>query len=104
MDKGTLAEAIDAAKAIEEEGHTADSWTALRDALAAAETIMTDEDATQEQVDQAASALQSAMDALQVKASASAMNALQNMVGKAEALDSDDEALNAAIESCTGPA
>ena len=32
-DKGTLAEAIDAAKAIEEEGHTADSWTALQDAI-----------------------------------------------------------------------
>ena len=33
----------------------ADAWTALKDALAAAETIMTDEGATQEQVDQAAS-------------------------------------------------
>ena len=99
VDKGTLAEAIDAAKSIEEEGHTTDSWTALQDALEAAETIMADEDATQEQVDQAASALQSAMDALQVKASASALNALQNMVGKAEALESDDEALNAAIKA-----
>ena len=59
VDKGTLAEAIDAAKSIEEEGHTTDSWTALQDALAAAETIMADEDATQEQVDQDASALQS---------------------------------------------
>ena len=97
VDKTALSEAIDAAKAIEEEGYTADSWTALQDALAAAETIMADEDATQEQVDQAASALQSAMDALQVKASASALNALQNMVDKAETLGSDDEALNAAI-------
>ena len=60
---------------------------------------MTDEGATQEQVDQAASALQSAMDALQVKASASALNALQDMVDKANALGSDDEALNAAIEA-----
>ena len=60
---------------------------------------MTDEGATQEQVDQAASALQSAMDALQVKASASALNALQDMVDKANALGSDDEALNAAIKA-----
>ena len=99
VDKGTLAEAIDAAKSIEEEGHTTDSWTALQDALAAAETIMTDEGATQEQVDQTASALQSAMDALQVKASASALNALQDMVDKANALGSDDEALKAAIKA-----
>ena len=97
VDKTALSEVIDAAKAIEEEGYTANSWSALQDTLAAAETIMADEDATQEQVDQAASALQSAMDALQVKASASALNALQNMVDKAETLGSDDEALNAAI-------
>ena len=56
--------------------------------LAAAETIMADEDATQEQVDQAASALQSAMDALQVKASASALNALRSMVEKADRIGS----------------
>ena len=97
VDKTALSEVIDAAKAIKEEGYTANSWTALQDALTAAETIMADDSATQEQVDQAASALQSAMDALQVKASASALNALQNMVDKANALDSDDEALNAAI-------
>ena len=97
VDKTTLSEVIDAAKAIKEEGYTANSWTALQDVLTAAETIMADDSATQEQVDQAASALQSAMDALQVKASASALNALQNMVDKANALDSDDEALNAAI-------
>ncbi len=39
------------------------------------------------------------MDVLQVKASASALNALQDMVDKANALGSDDEALNAAIEA-----
>ena len=99
VDKTTLSEVIDAAKAIEEEGYTTDSWSALQDTLAAAETIMADEDATQEQVDQAASALQSAMDALQVKASASAIQALRNMAEKAEALGSDDETLNDAIET-----
>ena len=39
------------------------------------------------------------MDALQVKASASAIQALQNVVNKANALGSDDEALNNAIET-----
>ena len=98
-DKTALNEVIDAAKAIEEEGYTTDSWSALQDALAAAETIMADDHAVQEQIDQAASALKAAMDALQVKASASAIQALQNVVNKANALESDDEALNNAIES-----
>ena len=74
----------------------------MQDTLAAAETIMADEDATQEQVDQAASALQSAMDALQVKASASAIQALRNMAEKAEALGSDDETLNDANRNRAG--
>ena len=39
------------------------------------------------------------MDALQVKASASALDALLNMVDQANALGSDDEALKAAIEA-----
>ena len=99
VDKSELREALQAAAALDCETYTANSWTALQDALAAAETIMADEDATQEQVDQAASALQSATDALQVKASASAIQALQNMVNKADALGSDDETLNAAIET-----
>ena len=98
-DKSVLSEAIDAAKAIEDEGYTTDSWNALQDALSAAETIMADDHAVQEQIDQAASALDAAMDALQVKASASAIQALQNMVNKANALGSDDEALNSAIET-----
>ena len=98
-DKTALNEVIDAAKAIEDEGYTTDSWNALQDALSAAETIMADDHAVQEQIDQAASALKAAMDALQVKASASAIQALQNVVNKANALGSDDEALNSAIET-----
>ncbi len=98
-DKTALNEVIDAAKAIEDEGYTTDSWNALQDALSAAETIMADDHAVQEQIDQAASALDAAMDALQVKASASAIQALQNVVNKANALGSDDEALNSAIET-----
>src|SRR5699024_2170501 len=57
------------------------------------------EDAEQSEINDAAAKLTSAMDALQVKASTSAIQALRNMVDKANALGSDDEALNNAIET-----
>ena len=96
-DKTELNESIQAAAALDSEAYTANSWNALQEALTAAEQISADDSASQEQIDQAASALNAAMDALQAKASESAIQALQNMVDKANALDSDDEALNAAI-------
>ena len=98
-DKTELNESIQAAAVLDSEAYTANSWNALQEALTAAEQISADDSASQEQIDQAASALNAAMDALQVKASASAIQALQNMVNKANALESDDEALNNAIES-----
>ena len=96
-DKTELNESIQAAAALDSEAYTANSWNALQEALTAAEQISADDSASQEQIDQAASALNAAMDALQAKASESAIQALQNMVDKANVLDSDDEALNAAI-------
>ena len=96
-DKTELNESIQAAAVLDSEAYTANSWNALQEALTAAEQISADDSASQEQIDQAASALNAAMDALQVKASASAIQALQNVIDKAEALGSDDEALNAAI-------
>ena len=96
-DKTELNESIQAAAALDSEAYTANSWNALQEALTAAEQISADDSASQEQIDQAVSALNAAMDALQAKASESAIQALQNMVDKANALDSDDEALNAAI-------
>ena len=96
-DKTELNESIQAAAVLDSEAYTANSWNALQEALTAAEQISADDSASQEQIDQAASALNAAMDALQAKASESAIQALQNVIDKAEALGSDDEALNAAI-------
>ena len=98
-DKTELNESIQAAAVLDSEAYTANSWNALQEALTAAEQISADDSASQEQIDQAASALNAAMDALQVKASASAIQALQNMIDKANAMESDDEALNAAIST-----
>ena len=98
-DKTELNESIQAAAVLDSEAYTANSWPALQEALTAAEQISADDSASQEQIDQAASALNAAMDALQVKASESAIQALQNMIDKANAMESDDEALNAAIST-----
>ena len=99
VDLSGLRAAITKAEELSAEDHTAASWQALQDALNEAKRVIVDENVTQAAADQAASALNAAMDALQVKASTSALNALQNMVDKAEALGSDDEVLNAAIEA-----
>ena len=96
-DKTELNESIQAAAVLDSEAYTANSWNALQEALTAAEQISADDSASQEQIDQAASALNAAMDALQVKASESAIQALRNMVDKAIALGSDDAALNEEI-------
>ena len=96
-DKTELNESIQAAAVLDSEAYTANSWNALQEALTAAEQISADDSASQEQIDQAASALNAAMDALQVKASESAIQALRNMVDKAIALGSDDAELNEAI-------
>ena len=98
-DKTELNESIQAAAVLDSEAYTANSWNVLQEALTAAEQISADDSASQEQIDQAASALDAAMDALQVKASESAIQALQNMIDKANAMESDDEALNAAIST-----
>ena len=88
-DRSELNEAITAAKALYGKDHTADSWTAMQKALAAAEQVAADDSATQEQIDDAADALNTAIGALQAKASDAAMAALQNIVGKATALQED---------------
>ena len=98
-DKTELNESIQAAAVLDSEAYTANSWNALQEALTAAEQISADDSASQEQIDQAASALNAAMDALQAKASESAIQALQNMIDKANVMESDDEALNAAIST-----
>ena len=98
VDRYYLSELLQEAKQLDDQ-YTASTWNDLNSVMQEAETILNDEYATQRQIDDAEDQLQAAMDALQAKASDSALNALQNMVGKANALESDDEALNTAIET-----
>ena len=88
-DKTKLNEAITAAEALDGKDYTTNSWNALTSALETAKTVAADESATQEEVDNAANALNSAVSALQIKASDAAMTALQNIVDKANALQED---------------
>ena len=88
-DKDALNEAIAAAEALDGEDYTTNSWNALTSALETAKTVAADESATQEEVDNAANALNGAKAALQVKASKAAIDALQNVVDKANALQED---------------
>ena len=88
-DKDALNEAIAAAEALDGEDYTTNSWNALASALETAKTVAADESATQEEVNNAANALNGAKAALQVKASEAAIDALQNVVNKANALQED---------------
>ena len=89
IDKSALNEAIASAEALDGEDYTTNSWSVLASALETAKTVAADESATQEEVDNAANALNGAKTALQVKASEAAIDALQNVVGKANALQED---------------
>lgn len=64
VDKAALEGLISQAKALAEADYTAESWTALTDALTAAETVAADEGATHEDVDAAAAALETAISQL----------------------------------------
>ena len=88
-DKTALNEAIAAAEALDGEDYTANSWQALQDALTAAQTVADNATASQSEINNAANALNSAVSALQIKASNAAMTALQNIVDKANALQED---------------
>ena len=75
----------------------------MQGALDAANAVYANEQADQEMVDQAAAQLQQAIDELEraddPASSDAAIQALKDMVDKAIALGSDDEALNAAIDA-----
>ncbi len=88
-DYSALNEAIAAAEALDGEDYTTNSWNVLTSALETAKTVAADESATQTEIDDAANALNNAKAALQVKASKAAIDALQNVVDKANALQED---------------
>ena len=60
---------------LKEADYTPESWKTVSEALAAAEKVVQDETATQEEADNAAKALNEAIKALQKKADKSALEA-----------------------------
>ena len=64
-DKRALAELIKKAEQLSEQEYTAASWTVLQDVLRQAKAVMDDAEADQAQIDEAAAALQEAIDQLQ---------------------------------------
>jgi len=63
--KEELEAAIKKARELNENDYTPESWKQLKEALAEAEKVMADENATQEMVDEAAAGLNGAIDALE---------------------------------------
>ncbi len=66
-DKGALKELIDQANAMNKDDYEAENWGMLEDALAEAQAVYADEDATQDVVDVAREELQKAIDAQVLK-------------------------------------
>ena len=66
VDKTELEKAVLEASGLKEDAYTAETWAGLEEALAAAEAVLADPAATQEEVDAAAAALRAAMDALEL--------------------------------------
>ena len=105
VDKSALAAAIAEAEALVQDDYTSDSWSAFAEELADAKAVLADDDATQQAVNDAAAALESAMEALVERGDKTALEAL---IDEAEALKEADytadtwaafeEALNAAQE------
>ena len=102
-DKEALNAAIENAETLNEADYTSASWAALQEALNNAKSVAADEDADQNAIDAAVQALNAAIEALEEigepgdPASDAAIQALRNLIDKANALESDDETLNAAI-------
>ena len=67
VDKAALQKAVDDAAKLAEDDYTAETWAPFEAALAAAQGVLADEDATQDQVNDALKALTDAHGALKVK-------------------------------------
>ena len=66
VDKSSLEALYNQYKDLDKTGYTAETWETFTEALKAAETVLADTEAAQEQVDAAADALQTAVDGLRV--------------------------------------
>ncbi len=89
VDTSALEDAIAQVEALNELSYTQESWAALTEALEKAKEVLADPTATQAEVDEAAEALLSAMDAL-VEYVPADKSALEEAIAKAEALKEGD--------------
>lgn len=83
--KEALKALLDSAKGLVEKVYTADSWAVLQVAIEAADAVLADENAMQEEIDEILDSLKSAIDGL-VKIEVK-KEALENLVNKLEKLD-----------------
>ena len=89
VDKSNLTQAVEEAKKLNKDDYTEESWAKFAEALANAEAVLADENATQADVDNATKLLQAAKDAL-VKVVDSDKTALKISVDLANAITEDD--------------
>ena len=127
VDKTALKSAIEAAKQLNEEEYTANSWASLQTALSEAETVYADEEADQAAVDTATSNLNAAIEALvknedptpevdktalksaieaakqlnEEEYTANSWASLQTALSEAETVYADEEADQAAVDTAT---
>ena len=86
-DKDALSNLIAEAEALNEADYTTNTWAALVEALEAAKTVVANENASQQDIDDAADALKSAIDGLIERGDKAGLNSL---IADAEALDEED--------------
>ncbi len=81
-DKTQLKTTLDKAQALKAEDYTAESWKAVQTALEKAVEVLDKKDAPQDEITKAAQKLQTAMDALVLKADAAAAQSVQTAIDK----------------------
>ena len=96
-DRSDLTQWITLAESLSADRYTVRSWNGMIEALAAAKQIAADGNASPAQIETAARHLSDAIDALQIRASEAALDALQNVLTKAEAVQ--DDSLKELIEN-----
>lgn len=85
-DNSNLVAAIDSIKELDESSYQPDSWAALAQALAEAEKVAANRDATADEIEAAYTNLEAAYKALALRAD---MTAIDDMISKVEAMDAN---------------
>ena len=97
VDKSALQRAVDKVKDYKEADYTGESWMAFARALADAQEILADQEATKDEVAAAKTALESAADALQYKPAD--YTAVDEAIAKSNALNKDEYKDFSAVEA-----